>query len=460
MKRYESQQGVALIMVIGVISVVLVLGASLAMAMVNSQGATYDTTARSKAFNVAEAGLDLGMYSLTAGWPTATPTPSTPVNLVASPQPMFTPAADFPISSGHTDFVTVTMSPVQGKDAATYLLLQSQANVGGKSVKLQTQIVKVSEGVPSLKPGAALYTGGNLQTSGNLSLQSPVQIGAPTAGVYVNGTWDSTGNPDFTLVNAYATGAINVSSRSLATSQPYAAPALVGTFNDWFPASAITTLTQFAQAAAPPNPVGVQTTFPTTSALVPAVSIAGNLTIPSGTFNVGSLYVGGNLTLSNDTVLNVGALYVNGSVNNTGSGATLNLGTAAWVGGNFTLTGTAQLPLLVVGGSVNVTASANWGSVATGKPCLVLALGSGATALNIQGTATLYGLFAAPNGGVSMGGTCTVQGSVMSSGPVTINGTGNVVKIGYDAAVIRSIQTNVTSIAKLVPGTWAQIPAS
>ena len=483
MKRYKSQQGIAMIMVIGIIGAICILSATLAVALVNDKGATYDVTARSKAFNVAEAGLDMGMYSLTSAWPTSPPAANTPVTLNADLQGMTQvyPAAEFPASPGKS-FVTVTMSP--GSDSQ-HLLLQSQANIGGRSVKLQTQIVQKNVGLTTLLPGYALYSGGNTSMTGSQTITSPMSNGVPTGGVYIGGTMTMTGSQNFSQVGLKVLNSLTTTGSQQFSSVKTQNDSTVPSFSSVLPQTQINYLTQLAQATSTTVPSGATVvagngTIPTTAA---AVHVTGNASITgSSSYTIGSLYVDGNLSITGSSTLNIGTLYVGGTLSITGS-ETLNVTSLyvastsssalsitgsetiqnlgpTWVAGSATVTGSGQvkLPLLVAGGSITLTGSATWGGDGVGsdpQPAIAIALGSGGATWT--GSGPFYGLLATTTGGVSLTGSGNVYGSILSAGAASMTGSGQIV---YNANVVNAIHTGSSTIAKLVPGTWEQITAS
>ena len=69
MKRYRRQAGSSLIMLIGVIAALAIMGATLVVLTGNVQSNTYNDRMKAKASSVTEAGLDVGMYELSAKWP-------------------------------------------------------------------------------------------------------------------------------------------------------------------------------------------------------------------------------------------------------------------------------------------------------------------------------------------------------------------------------------------------------
>lgn len=454
MNRYRSQGGVALVMVIGFVAVLLVLGTAVAVVMVNDMGATSDTTARSKAFNVAEAGLDMGMFSLSSTWPSSPPAAGTPVTLSSDLRTMLSPA-DFPTSAGKS-FVTVTMSP--GSDAG-HMLLQSQANVAGKSVKLETMIVRQSVGLSSLVPGVALYSGGDTTMSGSGTITSPLQNHTPTGSVYVYGSAKISGSPNLSTVGLKVRNNLTYSGTPSFSSIVTPNDPTVPTFDAFLPQSQIDYLAQLSKAA-PSSPPGVvevpnNGTIPTTAA---AVHVKGKGSISgSGTYNIGSLYVDGNLSVSGSTTLNIGSLYVGGNLSISGTTKLTNLG-PAWVGGSADISGSGQcrMPLLVAQGDVEVSGSGTWGGTGVGasvEPCIAISLTGN---LKWSGSSAFYGLMAAPKGKVNISGSGWVYGSVLSAKAADLSGSS---RIAYNGDVVASIHTGSATIAKRVPGTWRQLPA-
>ncbi|MGO8683414.1 MAG: hypothetical protein ACLQUT_02370 [Thermoleophilia bacterium] len=453
MKRCRSEEGVALILVLGVISALAILAATVTMATVNDKGATLTVTTRSNAFNVAEAGLDMGLFTLSSSWPSSPPAANTAVTLSTDPRTMFS-TTQFPTSVGKS-FVTVTMSP--GSDSS-HLLMQSQANVGGESVRLQTQILQTNVGISTMVPGCALYSGGNTTMSGNNTLTSPLSNGVPTGSVYVNGNATLSGNNNLSSmgikVRNTLTASGNNSWSSVKTQNDSTVPTSIGT---WLPPSAITYLTNLAQAT-PQAPAGV-TVVPnngTIPATATAVDVTGSATISSnGTYNLGSLYVSGNLTISGNCNLSIGSLYVGGSLTGSGNLTLTNLG-PTWVGGNVTLSGNGncKMPLLVAAGSITLSGNAIWGGDGVGadmKPCVAISTGGNVT---WSGNSAFYGLLAATTGSVTFSGNGTVNGSVLSAQAAIFSGNTN---LAYNGNVVNSIQVGSATIATLVPGTWAQI---
>jgi Tfp pilus assembly protein PilX len=448
MRSFRSQQGYALILAISVIAVIAVLSGVLAVALFNGKGATYHTTARSKALNVAEAGLDMAMFSLSSAWPSSPPAAGTTIPFDL--RSMF-PASDFPTSSGES-FATVTMSP--GSDLS-HLWLQSQANVAGRSVRLRTEITQQSLSASGLMGGVALYSGGDTTFGGKAKIYSPGGA-PPTGNVYVYGTTQVTGNANLATVGLYSLGPINVSGNNASfSSVKYGPYEGVPTFNDVLSPSQVGAWTSLAQSTtAAGTPVaGGANTIPHAGS---AVYVGGSATLNSGTYNIGSLYVNGDLSVSGGVTLNIASLYVKGNFTISGGSVTItNLG-STWVGGDASLTGQGQvqLPLLVAAGNITLTAQGQWGGDGVGsnsKPCIVLSIGENATA-TLAGQGQFCGIFAATH--LVLSGKADIYGSALSEGPASLTGQGS---ITYSPYVYSSIQGGSVSIATRVSGTWSQI---
>jgi hypothetical protein len=172
---------------------------------------------------------------------------------------------------------------------------------------------------------------------------------------------------------------------------------------------------------------------------------------------LGQLYVDGNLTISGNGNLNIGALYVGGTLTVSGNPTFTNLG-PTWVGGDVQMTGNGncKLPLLVAGGNITISGDATWGGDGVPpnqKPCIAISVGAGKN-VEWRGNSDFFGLMAATQGSVDMRGNGKLHGSILSKNGAIFSGNPNVV---YDDNVVKSIQFGSVSIAKLVPGTWAQI---
>lgn len=205
-QRSNREQGAALIMVIAITACVGALAAGLAMLTSNMLHATSRTVHQTKAFNVAEAGLQNGQAVLQANWPMG-PTPAaTPTVDPAAFRTQF-PTADFPDpKTGSVPFVNVEFfDDVDYPDSTAmdtthitdfnkngYMWVVSQGATGNRSAKVMALVRKVDYTV-QIKTGVAMATAGALEVSGTGN-QEVVGIDPPaTSAAVYDGTYSSNG---------------------------------------------------------------------------------------------------------------------------------------------------------------------------------------------------------------------------------------------------------------------------
>lgn len=70
MARLRNESGATLVLIIGVVAALAILAAAMAALTMNVQHNTATARTQSKAFNVAEAGIDAGQAALWLDWPT------------------------------------------------------------------------------------------------------------------------------------------------------------------------------------------------------------------------------------------------------------------------------------------------------------------------------------------------------------------------------------------------------
>jgi len=184
-------------MVLGVIATLAILAATLVMLLGNIQFATSKERARTKAFNVAEAGLDLGQQRLDQAWPASESTPM--VSLVTSDilalkeagsEAAFLDGDEYPDLAVRVEFFD-NDDPDDGQ-----MYVRSVASVGGKTAAVQAMVPKVQLEV-DLPPDIVLYTEGRLEIQGTGS-QDAVGTDEPgdSATAYYDPTnVEITGNP-------------------------------------------------------------------------------------------------------------------------------------------------------------------------------------------------------------------------------------------------------------------------
>jgi hypothetical protein len=214
MSRLRSERGAGLVLIIGVIAALSIMATSLVALTTNVRHNTYTDATRAKAFNVAEAAVDVSMFDLNAKWPK-----------VSGAGPDFTAAAwtdsfrsqfaasEFPNpSSGQ--FVVVEYYDNQatidktvkwdkgqpGNDSLpdNKMYVEAQAGVGPKA----TRIIVLVQRIPyttNLPRGVALCAGGDLySTGGGNNPKIYVEVPPPpdvvpggVTSVHVRGTIDA-----------------------------------------------------------------------------------------------------------------------------------------------------------------------------------------------------------------------------------------------------------------------------
>ena len=196
MRRLHNDQGAALIMMIAVIAVLAVLGATLVMVTANAQHGTSEDRTKSKSFNVAEAGIDGALYDLSAVWP-ATSAQAATVGSAAIRSQFQGGADSYPDPpSGAANFVRVWVydnSDTNGDNVidtrdASYdayadgrMFVEAQAMVGSQKSRVVTE-VQVATTTLNFITGTAIYTGGDLVMDGVNKNKWAVGVfpGAPT----------------------------------------------------------------------------------------------------------------------------------------------------------------------------------------------------------------------------------------------------------------------------------------
>jgi cytoskeletal protein CcmA (bactofilin family) len=463
MKRLHNQDGIAMIMVIGIIGLIIILTTTLVMVAGNSENNTMANRQRTQTFDVAEAGLDDAMYTIGNSWPSG-------ITTTASPMPMnytafqtsyqsSTDGAEFTSAPSGKSFLNVTWwAPASDPTAANTLWLKSQANVGDHSTAIETEVQREPIGISSLAPGVAVYTGGNLTLSGNSTISGPSSNGQPVASTEVYGNFTGSGNSTETLAPLDIKGTSSFTG-NLTPSNPKTGDSTVPSFNTELPASQITALQQTAENVPTNGTVinGSTLTGNTNTTYTSPIYINGNLTLSgNATFTATSVYVNGNVTLSGNMNINIQALYVTGTFSATGNVSLTSLN-STYVAGNATITGngSVNMPLFVCGGTVTLTGNGTVGGDGVGsdpKPSVVYA----SSGIVWNGNLTYYGLLAT-SGTFTGSGNGTVEGQVIAQGNVAPTGNFNVT---YNSNVNASIQSGVVDTAALVPGTWSEVAPS
>lgn len=189
MRLRKSESGSTLLMVIGIIAALAVMASTIVVLVINAQSGTANDRSRVKAFNIAEAALDEGMYQLSATWP------------ITSGATVFGPAqqtafrgrfdlTEFPNSTaGLGPFVTVryyddtltgaidTLTNYDNNNGHpnNIMWVVAQAGTGSKVARIQAKVERVLFDTP-IPRGNVIYSGGPLvHNSGN----EPGQVEVP-----------------------------------------------------------------------------------------------------------------------------------------------------------------------------------------------------------------------------------------------------------------------------------------
>lgn len=464
MKRLRSERGATLIMLMGVVAVLAVLATALVMATGNMQGATKGVTDKTKAFNVAEAGLDSALYSMSAAWPS-----TQDWTFSATGYDTSFPAADYPRpkSGAFVDVVAYDNAPYTSPYSASnpphldanndgIMWVECQANVQDRSARLRSMVKKQNVPIPTPLQGVAMYSGGDTSLTGSQDFLSTMNGANPTGAVYIYGNMTMTGSQSFSAMGLKVKGTLSAPGSQTFSPIKTQNDATVPTFDQFMSADVISSLTTAAKATQPSGIVVPNNgTLPQNPGT--AVHVTGSVSVTgSGTYTIPALYVDGNFSSTGSAKFDIGALYVGSSVSMTGSGGIKSLG-PAWVGGDATLTGsgTVSMPLFVCGGNVSLTGSSDWGGPGTPPtPCVVMTTGAGKNVTK-AGSGKFYGLLACTQGSVSNTGSGDFYGCVLSFGPV-VNWAGSS-KLTYDGNLITVTTQTTVTIARLVPDTWQQI---
>jgi len=177
--RICRQDGSTLVMVIGVVAALAILAASLVMLTVNSQHATARDRTDKIAFNVAEAGIDLGQYQLHVAWPTAS-SPAAPLGLdsfTTGPTAPFTDSTKYPISAAGVTFMDDANPTLPYDTGNGFMYIRSTATVGGRTATVQAEVQQVLLPL-RIRDKTALYTQGQLVVRGN-GANNPIGLDPP-----------------------------------------------------------------------------------------------------------------------------------------------------------------------------------------------------------------------------------------------------------------------------------------
>lgn len=208
MKRVRSERGATLILIIGVVATLAILAAAMVAMTVNVQHNTATARTQSKAFNVAEAGLDAAQAVLWTSWPTDSTIGDSlsvdPTTFKAQfdgaefPAPKTEPFIDVKFYDDNGSTVNPGMNTDKNYDfnGNGLMWVVSRGATGSRAAKVQAEVQKVLFDA-QVREGIALYTDGQLTTEGTGN-QPVVGLDPPatTASVISQGGWNSSGQAD------------------------------------------------------------------------------------------------------------------------------------------------------------------------------------------------------------------------------------------------------------------------
>lgn len=185
MRRLKNEQGVALVLIIGVIAALAILTTALVFLMANATSNTAKDRSRAKAFNVAEAAVDYALYRLGSGWPAPSgaamtfSTTDTAAFLARFPDSEF-PSANVQIvwfDDVGTNIVAADGPPQDLNDNGK-IFLEAQATVGGRSARIQVEAQRIMFDT-QIPRGIAIVTDGDVTANNK---KSPVNANPANGG--------------------------------------------------------------------------------------------------------------------------------------------------------------------------------------------------------------------------------------------------------------------------------------
>lgn len=203
MRYRHNEEGSTLIILIGIIAALAIMAASIVVLTNNVSHNTYTDRMRVKAFNVTEAGLDAGMYTMSRNWPTAS-TSTNPFdtawytsfrgNFATTQFPA--PASGSFMAVSYFDDPPYTAPyasanpPAWDMNGNNRLYIVVQGGVGPKAARIQAKVERTFFDT-HLPRGIALYAGGDLQSNGagtnpKIVVEVPPPVGYTTS-VHVHG---------------------------------------------------------------------------------------------------------------------------------------------------------------------------------------------------------------------------------------------------------------------------------
>ncbi len=213
MRDLRSQEGSMLVLLIGVVAALAIMASTLVMLTGNVQSNTAQERTRSKAFDVAEGGLDYYMNQMALSWPKGVASPPAFNSAAFRSLDQFNNPSEYPNPAGGAAFANVTVydndQTVNGKVNEGYSVVASphtDANgdgkvwlvatgaTGRKAAGIQVKVNRTPVNTQFPK-GIVVYAGGNMTSNGggNNPKITVEDSGGPGNQVhgYVKGTIDT-----------------------------------------------------------------------------------------------------------------------------------------------------------------------------------------------------------------------------------------------------------------------------
>ena len=192
MRTRKRESGSTLLMVIGIIAALAVMAAALVVLVVNAQSGTAKDRTRVKAFNVAEAALDEGMYQLSASWPQASGATVFDSAMKDKFGERFNPALaspEYPNLSVTVKYYDDTAAGGMDKSkdydstGNNLMWVVAQAGTGSKVVRIQAKVQRTLFDT-TIPRGNVIFSGGPMNhASGN----EPAQVDTTPGSAYTEG---------------------------------------------------------------------------------------------------------------------------------------------------------------------------------------------------------------------------------------------------------------------------------
>lgn len=274
MKRYSSQTGASLILIIAVTAIVVVLSTAMVALVANAKNTRIRDRQRAQTFNAAEAAVDYALAQLAAGWPKTESMKfvwgatqeqafkdSYLANGLATQYPnlrvkwWFYDNTNNPIPADNvidsTDYNYDRGGPASPTTPDGLLYVEVQAQDGAKSTRIRVlaQRQPVSLGLPRAVP---FYTAGKLETAGGSEVfgvdPDPPLPDLMQVKAYVGDDYESHGGASSTSVVTYVGGDATLVPGKVYPNRPDVPP-LAGVLNP----AIIDSLKSAAQSASPTN---------------------------------------------------------------------------------------------------------------------------------------------------------------------------------------------------------------